>query len=342
MQALYGRPAFRVVDDVFYWEDVLLDAVARGQWAVFERQTLEGLACVAHSEATGTAEPEEEIEEAGREFRYERELITALEMEEWLAARGVTTHQWMEHVRRGVLRSHAADRLESLVLPPSGMSDGDLYTALRVDLICSGIGWGFAEELAERAAAAWSFRGTELPALEATGLPVLPPGLPVERAAVRWPVLQRIERAMERYRTAMLTPAAIQKEIRAHQMEWMRVDCRAAIFPDEAQAREAALCVREDGLPLAEVAGSAHVAIAESRFYLDELEPELQAVFLAAGPVDLLGPISTDGEFTLFQMLGKEIPTEQDAAIVQRAEASLLRRALADEGRRHVRWDVTP
>ena len=342
MQALYGRPVFRVVDTLFYWEDVLLDAVARGRWTDFERTTEEGLACVAHAEATGTAEPEEEIEEAAREFRYERELITALEMEQWLSARGLTAQEWMEHMRRGVLRSHASDRLENLLLRHPTQSGDEFDAALRVDLICSGIGWEFAEELAERAAAARSLGEAELPSVETAELPALPPGLSVERAVERWPVLQRIERAMERFRTSTLTQVAIQKEIRANQMDWMRVDCRSAVFPDEAQAREAALCVREDGLSLDEVAATARVAIVESRCYLDELEPDLRAVFLASRQRELLGPISADGEFTLYQILGKEIPTEQDTAIVERAEASLLRRALADEARRHVSWDVAP
>jgi hypothetical protein len=269
---------------------------------------------VADSEATGAAEPEEEIEEAAREFRYERELITALEMEEWLGARGLNAQEWMEHMRRGVLRSHASDRLERLLLRHPTPSGDEFDAALRVDLICSGIGWEFAEELAERAAAAQSFSEAELPPVEEAELPILPPGLSVERAAERGPVLRRIERAMERFRTSTLTPAAIQKEIRANQMDWMRVDCRLAVFPDEAQAREAALCVREDGLSLDEVAATARVAIVESRCYLDELDSDLRAVFLASRQQELLGPIAADGEFTLYQILGKQVPTEQDPA----------------------------
>ena len=58
-------------------------------------------------------------------------------------------------------------------------------------------------------------------------------------AAVAWVTPPRCSAVARASRAR--PPAAIQKEIRAHQMEWMRVDCRAAVFPDEAQAREAAL-----------------------------------------------------------------------------------------------------
>ncbi len=50
------------------------------------------------------------------------------------------------------------------------------------------------------------------------------------------------------------------------------------------------MCLREDGLPLDEVADAAHATVSESRFYLDDLDPEVRPMFMAARPVDVLGP----------------------------------------------------
>jgi hypothetical protein len=344
MHALYGRPVFRVDDEVFLWEDVLLDAVQRGRWAAIERHTREALACVAHFEASGTEEPESQIEEAAREFRYQRDLITAQEMEQWLAARELSAREWMDHIRRQVLRSHGEARLERLLARSPAPSDADFAEALRVDFICSGSGWELAERLAERAAAAAAVvvdaGGTASTDDQTVPVPTeLPPGMSADRAAELSQRLARIDRAVEQFRLAALTPAAIQKEISSRQMDWIRVHCRAIKFSDEAQAREAALCVREDGASLDDVGAAAHAAVFESRFYLDELEPELQTVFLAAHPVDLLGPIHSEESFTLYRVLSKELPSDQNSEVVGRAEASILSRVLADEFHRRVRWD---
>jgi hypothetical protein len=97
--------------------------------------------------------------------------------------------------------------------------------------------------------------------------------------------------AAERFRTAALTGEALRREIASHQMEWVRIDCRALEFPEPAEAREAALCLREDGLPLEEVAGSAHVPVAALSFYLDEIDGEERSRFLASHAGNVVGLI---------------------------------------------------
>jgi hypothetical protein len=65
----------------------------------------------------------------------------------------------------------------------------------------------------------------------------------------------------------------------------------------------------------------------------------MQTVFLAARPVDVLGPIRAEESFTLYRVLSKELPSDQDPEVVRRAETGILHRALADEFHRRVRWD---
>jgi len=341
MLELYGRPVFRAAGRLFYWEDVLLTAAARGRWAEFERRTREGLACVAYYEALESEleEPEDLIEEAGQEFRYERELITAQEMEQWLADREIPTTEWLEHIRRGVLHSEVGQRLEDLLLRYP-VAEEPLANALRVDFLCSGMAGTSTDELAETAAAAVAFGAWEGLTPVPTGLPPLPPGLPVARAAERWPLLRQLEEGAEQFRRSVLTPAAILKEIGGNQMEWLLLECQSLVFPDEAQAREAALCIRDDGIPIEEVAAAAHAPVAESRFYLDQLEPAVRLAFLSARAGEIIGPVPAEQEFTLYRVIRKENPTERDPAIRERAEAGILRRALGDEFRRRIEWEV--
>jgi hypothetical protein len=80
--------------------------------------------------------------------------------------------------------------------------------------------------------------------------------------------------------------------------------------------------------------------VAESRFYLDDLEPELRPRFLAARPMDLLGPILFEGAHTLFRVMDKVMPSEQDPEILERAESGVAARALADQARQRVQWQL--
>jgi hypothetical protein len=342
MQALYGRPVFVVEGDTFFWEDVVLDAIRRGKWSGLEQEAREGFAALEKIESS----PEDDafegaVDEAAQEFRYQRELVTAREMEQWLAAREVSTREWMDHIRRSVARSRTSG-LAALVARYPADPD-QLDNALRVDLICSGAGEELAVQLARRAAAAAAAASsaTEVSPSEEGALPTrLPPGLSVELARERVQLLTRIEEGAEQFRQSSITPEAIRREIGHHHTEWIRIDCRAIAFDDEAGAREGALCLREDGLPLDEVAAAAHATVSESRFYLDDLDPEVRPMFLAARAVDLLGPILFEGAHTVFRVTDKVMPSEQDPEILRRAEAGVEGRLVAAQAQQRVKWQL--
>lgn len=342
MQALYGRPVFVVEGDTFFWEDVVLDAIRRGKWAQLEQEVREGFAALEEFDSAEDDEFDGAVDEAAQEFRYARELVTAHEMEVWLAAREVSIREWMDHIRRSVARTRTTEGLAALVTRHP-MDPDQLAEALRVDLICSGAGEELAVELARRAAAAAAAASSATSELPSEGGPVptvLPPGLSVELAQERIHLLARIEEGAEQFRRSSITPEAIRREIGHHHTEWIRIDCRAIAFDDEAGAREGALCLREDGLPLDEVAAAAHATVSESRFYLDDLDPEVRPMFLAARPVDLLGPILFEGAHTLFRVTDKVMPSEQDPEILRRAETGVEGRLVAAQTQQRVKWQL--
>jgi len=321
MNILSERPVFAVDGEVFHWGDVVRHARSSGRWDELEALACQGLACEVHFETIEEEGAEEAIEEAAAEFRYERELITAEEMEAWLDARGLTPEEWMGYIRRTVLRQLWADDLDDIAAEhPVG--DGQVEEALRIDLLCSGTQRILAEELAVEAAAA-AARGEASPA-----------GPPADREGR----LAALREQAGRFRQDAMAPETLAREIASNQMEWMRVDCRAIAFAGEGPAREAALCLREDGLEIEEVAGEADVPIREVALYLDQLDPEQHSRFLGAAVDDVIGPMPVDDGFTVYQVVAKVMPSIEDPEIARRAEKGVLTRLLAAEVNRRVRW----
>ena len=321
MNILSDRPVFTVDGEVFHWGDVVRHAQARGRWDELQAEARQGLACESHFDTIEEDGAEEAIDEAAAEFRYERELITAEEMETWLEARGLTPEAWMGSIRRAVLRQLWADDLDDIVAEHPA-SEEELDEALRIDLLCSGTRRILAEELAVEAAAAAAAPGDD------------PPRSPADRDAL----LACLRQRAGRFRQAVTAPETLAREVSSNQMEWIRVDCQAIEFAEDTHAREAALCLTEDGLDFADVAGEADVPIEEVIFYLDQLDPEVRSRFLGATVGDVIGPVSVDEAFTVYHVMAKVLPSIDDPDIVRRAEDRVLARALAAEVNRRVRW----
>jgi hypothetical protein len=135
-----------------------------------------------------------------------------------------------------------------------------------------------------------------------------------------------VEAGWERARAAYVTPAAVADAIVAHRFDWVRLGCRVVAFPGEQAAREAVLCVREDGETLAEVAADAHVPLQERRFYLGDLGPALLRHFIGAAAGDVVGPLAEGGEHVLFEVVERALPDAADAELRERAERAILDR----------------
>lgn len=339
MGDFFTGPVFEVELERFSWRDVALFAHAASRWDDVLRDLTDGLACQEHAEREEDESLEEAVDEAAAEFRYARELITAAEAEAWLAARGVTVAEWLGTIRREVLRREWATALADLRLlyPPAPSLLAD---ALRAELACTATGTRLATRAAEEVAAAVA-AGTSLSAAGAPAADLpdpLPLGLDPGHARQRLPLVMRVRDGAARFSAQLLTAEALGREIRSHQMDWVRMECQAVAFAEAAQAREAVLCLKEDGLEIAEVARSAHLEPEHTSFYLDELDPVLQPVFLSAMPGDVLGPTPRGDQHTVFQVLSKRMPDDADPGVRQRAAQRLAARALAAEVERRVRW----
>jgi hypothetical protein len=177
-----------------------------------------------------------------------------------------------------------------------------------VTAICSGALERAAQELAAKAAAA-----------EALGEPDL-------------------DRAYGRFVAEAVTPAALGSVLETRRSDWIRVDCRTLVFPAEAAAREAALCVRDDGMSLAEVAAQAGVEMREHVLYLEDAADELGSVLLSARTGELLGPLPLADRFALLLVDDKADPTLDDPEILRRVQEAARRRAIEREVVNRVTW----
>jgi hypothetical protein len=297
------KPLFRVGEAVYTWNDVVARARASGQWEALEDEVRAGLAALADLGARSEAPTEDDVEAAGRTFRYAKNLLAADELDAWLGTRGLTTHAWEAYLRRGLALEEVPE--------PAGTGDvaaGEVAAGVWPEGMCS----GYLEELAK----------------ELATLVAIAPDAPAEERMA----------AYDAFCAAAATDQAIAREVESNRLEWVRIHYHAVAFPDEDSAAEAAMCVRADGDPLEQLAARIGVDVEERLDWMEEVDPELGARFLAAEPGVLVGPALVGDGFVLAQVHAKTPPTADDEDVRTRAADAVVDRALAREFNERVVW----
>jgi hypothetical protein len=135
-----------------------------------------------------------------------------------------------------------------------------------------------------------------------------------------------------------VTRDVIAHEVALHRLEWLRLEGHALNVQLEGTAREAALCVREDGRSLADVAGDCDTEVEELDAYAGDLDPELSSVLVGAAEGELVGPVRRGEGFSLVLVERKTPPSPDDPEARRRAEERLRRRAVERAVLEHVEW----
>jgi hypothetical protein len=130
-------PIFMVDSGTYDWTDVRLAAWLFGDWARLETQLRAGLACLCFLDADESPLDRAVVETMADDFRHDRNLIAAEEMNTWLEARGLTVDEWFAFIERAVARRQHARNLESLVVEYPVAEDA-MAAALECEAICSG------------------------------------------------------------------------------------------------------------------------------------------------------------------------------------------------------------
>lgn len=147
-----------------------------------------------------------------------------------------------------------------------------------------------------------------------------------------------MEAAHNLFSKDIVTAKAVKERIGANYLDWIRFDTRRVSFTDELMAKEAALCVREDGSKIDDVARDAKRPINRAVMYLDQVEPALKEHLLAAQKGSLIGPVRIGDAYSLYCLIDKQMPSDDDPEIRERAEESLVKSAVAHEVNNRVQW----
>lgn len=327
MDSLSDEVVFTIGSVRYRLPDIVHAARVWGDLAGLEEAVREGMACVNHAAQEGSLPTDVEVEAAASDFRYARDLVAADEMHAWLDHWGLDVEAWTAYLERRLLRQRWADEVADILLRHP-VSQAEIAEAIHAEGICSGEYGRVAQKLAARLAACEWAREEG--------------GLAESDTAVDEPVLARLDAAVERLREHVLTPAAIRAEVAARHLDWVRVDGQYVAFPDLPRAREAVLCVREDGRTLSQVAADAQTVLHPARFYLEDVEPAWRDQLLGARPGDLVGPLGRDSEFVVLLVTRKVLPVQEDTDVHGRAESTLLERALQQEMSHRVKWHRRP
>jgi hypothetical protein len=324
MDGLLEQAVFSVGKQQYLWGDVILAARLWGDWADLERQLVVGLACIKRWQKTEDELDGEELRAAANEFRYTHDLVSAKEAENWLIGWGLSAEDWMEYLRRLLLRRKWADQLGQII-ESYPITQEEMQANLRAEAVCSDQMANFARRLAAHAAA-------HAKAVEEGW--VEPADNPTERSDR----LRALESGYRLFCERAVETRAIRTQIDAHRLDWIRIDCRYVLFPDEQVAREAFVCLREDGADLEAIAARSHGALRERSLYLDQIDGSLRDRFLSAEQGALIGPVPWRGASAVFFIKEKTLPAINDVEIHKRAQAAVLDMALNREINNRVRW----
>jgi hypothetical protein len=275
LSRVLDRQVFTVGSREFRWSDVAENV----DWDALRRKAA----------VTGDAVDEVAAEEAGRRWRYDRNLVAGEEMEAWLEHWDLEVADWRAFIRRSVSTE-----------APATTEAGE--RELWAEAVCSGELERAARDLAAREAAT-----------EAAG-------------------------GMDALRASVCSERELQGLLAAMRADWIRVDCRTLTLPSENAALEAALCVRDDGLALAEVAEQAGAELAAHRLILGDTDKAFSDALMSARTGELLGPLPVGERWVLILVEEKSDPTIDDLEIRQRLEQEAMRRALEREVVNRVRW----
>jgi len=289
---------------------------------------------------------EDVIDAAAEAFRYERDLITAEETEQWLAARGLTLDDFSDYFGRRYWGAKLQDEVTPPDTPYPSASE-ELRRLFAAELIFSGDIDVLTTRLTWRLAAACDEAQTDPEALaeereqflERQGIDAA--GLDnwleqLGRDAEWLSEMEAMESAFQRRVDAVLVPQAYKNEIVALRLPLTRFETEVIELESRDAAREAIFCVNEDGMSMEEVAAESRYPFRNVNFLLEDLPPELQQLFVSVSAGEVLQPMPRGDGFELCRVINKVEPDPEDEAVRDRVEQRLLDKHFTDLSAKYV------
>jgi hypothetical protein len=312
---------------------VLVHLVATGRWTRLVADLRLRAACESlldEDDLRATARLAEQ------HFRTARGLHAADDLRAWLAARELDVPTWRGHLRRRA----AADvwALRSPDEPPQDpvafqdqIGPADIDAALLIDgLLDEATAW-LLEGAAARDLGAGSTIGPDhadvLTAIAAAPLLALEHTDPGE-------VGRRLELASALDAARRAAPGlADQREVREtiteRALDWTVLQYDELVVSSPSAAREALLCVRDDGLDLAEVGERCGRPVNARAGSVAELPTGASQALLAGMLGQPAGPVAVDEGWQVLVLRSRVVPDPDDPAVISAATDVVVRDQLA-------------
>jgi len=332
-------------DREYKTRDVIDAALWRGDLESAWSRFLTRLEAEKRADETELDFEDNELDAAAEAFRYERDLITAEETEQWLAARSLTLDDFTDFFARKCW----GEKLEEEVTVPETpyiSAPDNLRQLFAAELILTGdIEWlttnlmwrlaARAEKEPEPAAVTdEEKRFFERQHIDRAGLSDWLGQL--GRDAEWFSEMTALEAAYRERSSTVLLPAAVKHELSSLRLALTRFEAEVIEVESRDAAQEAMFCVTEDGMSMEEVATEGRYPCRRVNFLLEDLPPDLQQLFMSVSPGDLLDPMPHGDGFELCRVINKTEPDPEDASVKERIEQRLLDRHFSDLASKHV------
>ncbi len=291
-----------------------------------------------------------ELDSAAVAFRYRYDLITAEETEAWLEARGLTLADFSDYFAReqwgktfGSNSRPNATRYEA--------ASEDLRELLLVEVVMTGELDRMATRLAWRVAARAAVNEVGAEAIAEARKEFLERNVLSEAEIAPWlseldrdqgwlDGIMEMEAAYRAGCASRLTAEACKRELGAVRLPMTRFQVELIELESHDAAREAFMCVRDDGMSMAEVAQEGRYPFHETEMVLEQIADDLQQKFLSLTPGSLLEPSPREDGFLLTRILSKREPTLEEPAVRARVEERILERHFADLSAGCIQWHL--
>ena len=332
----------------------LIDASAfRGELAPMWNDFLQVLAAEEQADEKELELDDSAIDQAAEAFRYEHDLITAEETEQWLEARGLTLNDFTDYF----VRHYWGDTVEDVEPEPVAheSAPNELRELFVVDLILSGELGRMAKRMS------WRVAGSQ-----EAGANGLDPELLAEEKNLLFERTELDEKQIDDWLAAinrdrdwlgkalemeaihrrnyemLLNEQACQHEVAALRLPLTQFDLETVELDSLDAAREALLCVHDDGMSMEEVATEGRYPYRRAEILLEDLPEDLQQRFLSVSAGDILEPIARGDGFYICRVIEKAEPKADDDAVRERAERSILERHFSELTAKHIQWETLP
>jgi hypothetical protein len=320
--------------------DAIDAAIFRGEFNVKWKEFLEAVEAEKRSDQLEIDLDEAAISSAAEAFRYEYDLITAEETEEWLANRGLTLDDFTDYFTRRWCSNALYEDIgpveveyQSASLELRELFLAELILSGELERLTTAFMWRLAAHCAENnvhsdaiAVAEQKFfdRNEIEPSQLANWLERL------GRDSEWFNVMLVIDAAYRTRRDRLLVPQTRQHELAALRLSLTRFETEIIELESCDAANEALLCVREDGRSMVEVATEGRYPHRRVDFVLEDISLEAQQKFLCVSPGQVLKPIERGDGFELCRIVKKIEPRLDDPRVKSRIDQRLLDRHFSE------------